>query len=346
MRKPRHAGKFVICKGFTLIELLIVIAIIALLAAILFPAFARAREKARQTACQSNLKQLAMGMLQYSQDYDEHLPFGLYGQGPITNALIGGYQYNGAGSVGGAAPIYGWNDLIFPYVKNTQVYVCPSMANPPGANLSAIPASITLRFENYYPSTPLEYDMNVYLSDSQNSMNDYASSPGIGLSSVAQPSVCLMLTEGNWNYQSNLIPDGYAAAVPIDIGFGKFPALAGGLTLANFKAWNVCLGSGPGAWAGDPNWIDGSNGGNEGAYQGVQTHGNLRMIAYCDGHVKAQQIVTPGVTIASLQCGGGTPTTTTINPCAPFGTSFCSLTGGGTTWSLEAQRLWLPTNTN
>ncbi len=61
-------------RGFTLIELLVVIAIIAILAAILFPVFAKAREKARQTACLSNVKQLAVGMLMYAQDFDEFLP--------------------------------------------------------------------------------------------------------------------------------------------------------------------------------------------------------------------------------------------------------------------------------
>lgn len=58
-------------KGFTLIELLVVIAIIAILAAILFPVFARARENARRSSCQSNLKQIALGWMQYNQDYDE-----------------------------------------------------------------------------------------------------------------------------------------------------------------------------------------------------------------------------------------------------------------------------------
>ncbi|MCD6351947.1 MAG: prepilin-type N-terminal cleavage/methylation domain-containing protein, partial [Armatimonadetes bacterium] len=61
-------------RGFTLIELLVVIGIIAILAAILFPVFARAREKARQASCLSNLKQLALGFLMYIQDYDERLP--------------------------------------------------------------------------------------------------------------------------------------------------------------------------------------------------------------------------------------------------------------------------------
>ncbi|MEN6304741.1 MAG: prepilin-type N-terminal cleavage/methylation domain-containing protein, partial [Armatimonadia bacterium] len=64
-------------RGFTLIELLVVIAIIAILAAILFPVFAKAREKARQSSCLSNMKQMGLACLQYAQDYDEVLPAGM-----------------------------------------------------------------------------------------------------------------------------------------------------------------------------------------------------------------------------------------------------------------------------
>ena len=89
--------------AFTLIELLVVIAIIAILAAILFPVFARAREKARQASCQSNLKQLQLALLMYVQDFDERTPIGQTGP-----------WY--------AVPHYS----IYPYVKNEEVYVCPS----------------------------------------------------------------------------------------------------------------------------------------------------------------------------------------------------------------------------
>jgi prepilin-type N-terminal cleavage/methylation domain-containing protein/prepilin-type processing-associated H-X9-DG protein len=85
-------------KGFTLIELLVVIAIIAILAAILFPVFARAREKARQTTCQSNLKQMTLGMQMYAQDYDETLPLcitgNVYTPPSVDLRVIGLGQYS------------------------------------------------------------------------------------------------------------------------------------------------------------------------------------------------------------------------------------------------------------
>ncbi len=103
-------------RGFTLIELLVVIAIIAILAAILFPVFARAREKARQTSCLSSVKQIALGFLMYSQDYDECMPLALSLDGGSPGHVWGNRRY--------------WWELTEPYVKNWQLYVCPSDPTP------------------------------------------------------------------------------------------------------------------------------------------------------------------------------------------------------------------------
>ena len=136
-------------KGFTLIELLVVIAIIAILAATLFPVFAQAREKARQTSCLSNMKQLGTAVQLYVDDYDETLPpswnniaapdtsypknkfysfswatVGNYTSWPFndaSNGVIPTYQQQY-----GTQGMYTWMDAIFPYVKNVQMYHCPT----------------------------------------------------------------------------------------------------------------------------------------------------------------------------------------------------------------------------
>jgi prepilin-type N-terminal cleavage/methylation domain-containing protein/prepilin-type processing-associated H-X9-DG protein len=111
-------------RGFTLIELLVVIAIIAILAAILFPVFAKAREKARQITCASNEKQIGLGFIQYTQDYDERWPVGE--ETAATN-------YNGAG----------WAGQIYSYVKSTGIYKCSDDSTSGGTsnNVTTYPVS-------------------------------------------------------------------------------------------------------------------------------------------------------------------------------------------------------------
>ncbi len=127
-------------RGFTLIELLVVIAIIAILAAILFPVFARAREKARQTSCLSNTKQMALAFVMYAQDYDEMCPGGAI----ITPTSVyrpycennGGYLF--------------WMDMLYPYIKNRQVFTCPS----------ASPSTFTYYFHGYGWNCGIGYFLN------------------------------------------------------------------------------------------------------------------------------------------------------------------------------------------
>ncbi|MBI2302890.1 MAG: DUF1559 domain-containing protein [Armatimonadetes bacterium] len=119
--------------GFTLIELLVVIAIIAILAAILFPVFAKAREKARQSSCSSNEKQIMLAIIQYAQDYDDKIMSPRHG------------RPNPGGASGcGNSPYYTFRVTSQPYIKNAQVFQCPSLSlfgNETGGGNQDLPGS-------------------------------------------------------------------------------------------------------------------------------------------------------------------------------------------------------------
>lgn len=114
------AGKVARRRGFTLIELLIVIAIVALLAAILFPVFSRARENARRASCASNMQQMGLGIMQYAQDYDEVMV-----PGWLDGDCYAGGGHNATNALG-CTNNFKWMDLINPYTRSEQIFNDPS----------------------------------------------------------------------------------------------------------------------------------------------------------------------------------------------------------------------------
>jgi prepilin-type N-terminal cleavage/methylation domain-containing protein/prepilin-type processing-associated H-X9-DG protein len=128
-------------KGFTLIELLVVIAIIAILAAILFPVFAKVREKARQTSCLSNMKQLGLGMMQYAQDNDE---------------TISAPTSDGTNNCSGACAYGSWAGKLLPYVQSTAVFACPDDPTSVSGTQSVVSYAENdlLGFASYSHNTP------------------------------------------------------------------------------------------------------------------------------------------------------------------------------------------------
>jgi prepilin-type N-terminal cleavage/methylation domain-containing protein/prepilin-type processing-associated H-X9-DG protein len=157
-------------RGFTLIELLVVIAIITVLAAMLLPVFAQAREKARQIVCMSNQKQLGMAIQMYTEDYSERLPLAAY--------LTGDYSF------------VTWHNLTDPYAHSKQIWYCPS--------------SLVGRTDaSGAETTHFGYNAR-YLTDILLDFQNADGHRGVPLAAVSSPSETVLLTdakasrEGSW----------------------------------------------------------------------------------------------------------------------------------------------------
>ena len=182
MQNTSHASS-TRSRGFTLIELLVVIAIIGILAAILFPAFAKARAAAQRTSCVSNLRQIGMGLLQYIEQYDGTMPASAWG-GPNFNS--------------NSTNRYKWMDAMYPFIRDENFFVCPS--DPMGKYVYHRNIVDQSAFPNYG-----SYGQNGAYRDLGDNLTPPRSAVGAPVlaSSIAQPSQTIWAADNNNRSGSN-----------------------------------------------------------------------------------------------------------------------------------------------
>lgn len=241
-RQSHRARHGLTRSGFTLIELLVVIAIIAILTAILFPVFGRARENARRSSCQSNLKQLGLSALQYSQDYDEALPRSNYG--------------NWSSDTQGAN--VKWMDVVYPYVKNEQVFNCPS---DPAARLYRYSTNGAAHHDyGSYAINSTHWSGNTAADQTTNSPS--ADNTVMLQACLADPARTVWITDGSHHdavgTQDYRMEFGVSLPNPLNASADPKLLLDGGST-----------GTGAGV---------------------IARHLNTANVLFCDGHVKAMQL--------------------------------------------------------
>lgn len=192
--------------GFTLIELLVVITILALLAAILFPVFSRARENARRSSCQSNMKQLMLAVTQYTQDNDERLP-------PIMMVVAGQHC---------------WAQFIQPYVKSTSVFLCPS---------DSTKSDTALDYPSNISNSPM-WGNRFFMSYGMNSLFTTASHPvynGLLTSQAQKPASTVYLADG--------LSDLRAGNTKRDLDSAEWEELRAGFIMEPWASARVAAGS-------------------------------------------------------------------------------------------------------
>lgn len=273
--RTQYQGSTFLKSGFTLIELLVVIAIIAILAAILFPVFAQAREKARQVSCLSNIKQLGLGIMMYTQDYDEMFPIHAYWEND-WNTAEGKAKY--------------WQGRVLPYIKNLGIFRCPSDAGGSAATTGGGDAGtrVSYAFNSIVGTDQVQGEMRGIIM----AVPSWAPSsvPGQSLAAVGRPAESVMLGEQHtgdvasnaarwwWGEASNSTPvNNMIFMTMLDAKFEALPPLWGGMPGPNGARDETTADSKKFGW------------GKNGALS--DRHSGQTNFVFADGHAKSMRPV-------------------------------------------------------
>jgi prepilin-type N-terminal cleavage/methylation domain-containing protein/prepilin-type processing-associated H-X9-DG protein len=277
--------------GFTLIELLVVIAIIAILAAILFPVFAQAREKARATACLSNVKQVGTAMAMYIQDYDETLPAAVNFcenariQNPLTSDPANRRR-----------PI--WHALMLPYIKTWDLFTCPSDADSAPTDPTDKYHYISYGYNYGYLAT---YTDNFVCGDGSTSV----SFPGIALAAVNRPAQIIAFIDNSGR-----------AAGTRDATYGYY-LMGSCVNPPDTDPSEKIFFATSGGWGKDCHNYHGGEVGNQwDRFGGVAfRHNDGGNVAFVDGHAKWYR--SGGLASGYSNTGDATTTWSADGPCSP-----------------------------
>jgi prepilin-type N-terminal cleavage/methylation domain-containing protein/prepilin-type processing-associated H-X9-DG protein len=290
-------------QGFTLIELLVVIAIIAILAAILFPVFAKVREKARQTSCLSNMNQIAKATIQYVQDYDEkYYPhrFNCGADGGFTTGaaagVCSGYANNSVphagldGSATGSSARWYWMYMLQPYVKSYAVFKCPSnptaFTSDTNGGVLTVPASTPGATGTDYGGQNSYGHNDIWMSPSGAYAGGGGSVAVVSDASVTRPTSTILIVDASY----------YGAAPNLNSEAGGPAGRYNGNLDEATRANDVAFSNSQGAqyisyWknVGNANWTysGGTLSGATAVQLGQNRHTGFVNCQFVDGHVKA-----------------------------------------------------------